>query len=204
MKILLTGFEPFGGEPINPSFEAVKLLPDTVNGEKIVKLELPTSFKRAPEMLIKAIKKHKPEAIICVGQAGGAKGIRLEKVAINLADAGIPDNDGDLRTDSELVPGGENAYFSTLPITELIKSLSKAKIKAAKSLSAGAYVCNAVFYSLMDFVSKNEIGNNVKYAGFIHVPYIPSQTVNKPKKTPAMELEEISKALEIVIKTITE
>ena len=139
-KLLITGFEPFGGEKINPSWEAVKLLPETIGDFEIAKAEIPVVFEKAAETVLAKADKLKPDAIICVGQAGGRTGITPEMVAINLRFASIPDNDGNQPKDIPCVEGGENAYFSTLQVRKMVSAISDPGIPCSVSYSAGTYV----------------------------------------------------------------
>ena len=198
MKVLITGFDPFGGEKINPAWEAVRALPDNIDGIEVVKLQIPTVFKKSAKKLFENIDSVKPDVVICVGQAGGRYEFSVERVAINVDDGRIPDNDGYQPVDSSVFEDGENAYFSTLPIKAIVEEVKKAGIPAAVSNTAGTYVCNHIMYSLLYYLNKNNL--NIK-GGFIHVPFIPEQVIEK-KNTPYMELTRITKALEISIKAI--
>lgn len=198
MKVLITGFDPFGGEKINPAWEAVRALPDNIDGIEVVKLQIPTVFKKSAKKLFENIDSVKPDVVICVGQAGGRYEFSVERVAINVDDGRIPDNDGYQPVDSPVFEDGENAYFSTLPIKAIVEEVKKNGIPAAVSNTAGTYVCNHIMYSLLYYLNKNNL--NIK-GGFIHVPFIPEQVVEK-KNTPYMELTRITKALEISIKSI--
>lgn len=198
MKVLITGFDPFGGEKINPAWEAVRALPDNIDGIEVVKLQIPTVFKKSAKKLFENIDSVKPDVVICVGQAGGRYEFSVERVAINVDDGRIPDNDGYQPIDSPVFEDGENAYFSTLPIKAIVEEVKKAGIPAAVSNTAGTYVCNHIMYSLLYYLNKNNL--NIK-GGFVHVPFIPEQVVEK-KNTPYMELTRITKALEISIKAI--
>lgn len=198
MKVLITGFDPFGGEKINPAWEAVKALPDNMDGIEVVKLQIPTVFKKSAKKLFENIDSVKPDVVICVGQAGGRYEFSVERVAINVDDGRIPDNDGYQPVDSPVFEDGENAYFSTLPIKAIVEEVKKVGIPSAVSNTAGTYVCNHIMYSLLYYLNKNNL--NIK-GGFIHVPFIPEQVVEK-KNTPYMELTRITKALEISIKAI--
>lgn len=201
MKILITGFDPFGGETANPAYEAVKLLPDTVAGAKIIKMEVPTQFFRAGEVLEAAMQKHKPDAVICIGQAGGRAAITPEKVGINLMDGRIPDNAGYQPVDVPIREDGERAYFSSLPVKAMVHRIQEAGIPAALSYTAGTYVCNYLLYTLLYLIDK-------KYpsvrGGFIHVPYAMEQAVNKPLGTPSMDLRQIARGLEKAVETVVE
>ena len=198
MKVLITGFDPFGGEKINPAWEAVRALPDNIDGIEVVKLQIPTVFKKSAKKLFENIDSVKPDVVICVGQAGGRYEFSVERVAINLDDGRIPDNDGYQPVDLPVFEDGENAYFSTLPIKAIVEEVKKDGIPAAVSNTAGTYVCNHIMYSLLYYLNKNNL--NIK-GGFVHVPFIPEQVVEK-KNTPYMELTRITKALEISIKAI--
>jgi len=193
MRILFTGFEPFDGESINPSFEAVKLLPDNVNGCEIIKLELPCVFHESINKLEAAIRTHKPSVVLCIGQAGGRFGITPERVAINLDDARIPDNAGNQLVDTPIFTDGENAYFATVPIKAMVEAMRKAGIPAAVSNTAGTYVCNHIMYGLLHKLATVPEFKGIR-GGFIHVPFATEQVVNKPDK-PSLSTEQIAKGL---------
>lgn len=192
MKVLITGFDPFGGESINPAWEAVKGMKDNLDGIEVVKLQIPTVFRKSATELFKGIEEHKPDAVICVGQAGGRYDITIERVAINIDDGRIADNEGVQPIDEVIYEDGENAYFSTLPIKAMVEEIKGAKIPASVSNTAGTFVCNHIMYSLLYYVAKNNL--NIK-GGFIHVPYITEQVVEK-KGVPYMEVSTITRALE--------
>ena len=195
MKVLITGFEPFDGEKINPAWEAVKLLPTQIGNAEIIKLEIPTVFKKSSDKLIENIKSLSPDVVICVGQAGGRYEFCLERVAINIDDGRIPDNSGYQPQEEPIDPNGPTAYFSTLPIKNIVKTLKKSMIPSVVSNTAGTYVCNHIMYSLLHYISQNNL--KIK-GGFIHVPYVPEQVLDK-KNAPYMELNTIARALEITI-----
>lgn len=201
MKLLITGFDAFGKDRINPSFKAVSMLPDNINDLKIFKRELPTKYKESELVLNKYINEIDPDYIIAVGQAEGRSNISLEKVAINLMNARIADNDGYQPIDESIKIGGKTAYFSNLPLSKLFSNLEDHKIPVEISYSAGAFVCNKVFYDLM--YSINEKGSKFK-AGFVHIPLIPAQLENREQHIPTMELSEIVKSLTIVITSLSE
>lgn len=192
MKILITGFEPFGGESVNPAYEAVKLLPDMAGDIQIVKMEIPTVFGEAGKVVETGILQHQPDAVICVGQAGRRADIGVERVAINLVEASIPDNDGNQPMDVKVQEDGDTAYFATIPVKAMVKNIKDHGIPASISYTAGTYVCNSVMYDLLYLIDR-------KYpsirGGFIHVPYATEQGVGKPVGTATMELSTISKAL---------
>lgn len=192
MKILITGFEPFGGESVNPAYEAVKLLPDMAGDIQIVKMEIPTVFGEAGKVVETGILQHQPDAVICVGQAGRRADIGVERVAINLVEASIPDNAGNQPMDVKVQEDGDTAYFATIPVKAMVKNIKDHGIPASISYTAGTYVCNSVMYDLLYLIDR-------KYpsirGGFIHVPYATEQGVGKPVGTATMELSTISKAL---------
>lgn len=127
MKVLITGFDPFGGATINPAFEAVKLLPDTIQQAKIIKIEIPTVFQKDGEVLENSIKQHNPDIVLCVGQAGGRSGVTIEKVAINLMEARIPDNEGQQPLNQQIYKDGKNAYFATIPVKAMVNNIKAKK-----------------------------------------------------------------------------
>lgn len=196
MKVLVTGFDPFGGEKVNPAFEAVKLLPDTIAGAEIIKLEIPTVFTRSAAVVEEAIQKYQPDIVINVGQAGGRSCMTVERVAINLAEARIPDNDGEQPSDQPIREDGENAYFATVPVKAMVENMRAHGIPAHISYTAGTYVCNSIMYNVLYLIDKKYSG--IK-GGFIHVPYEGGQVVEKPNGTPFMSLEMIAKGLEYSI-----
>jgi len=197
MKLLLTAFTPFDGEKINPALEAVKLVKDRIVNILIVKLEVPTVFGKSIDTVREAIEREKPDFVLSIGQAGGRAEICPERVAINLNDARIPDNEGNQPIDEPVFPDGENAYFSTLPVKAMVEAIRKEGLPSSLSNSAGTYVCNHLMYGVLYYLDKRP---SIK-AGFIHVPYIPEQTKNK-KEMPALELSEIVRGLEAAITAI--
>jgi pyroglutamyl-peptidase len=200
VKVLITGFNPFGGEKINPSFEAVRKLEAVIAGAEIVRIEIPTVFNKSIMELEKAIVKENPDIVICVGQAGGRFDLTIERVAINVDDARIPDNEGNQPIDKAIFETGENAYFSSLPIKAMVEEIREAGIPASLSNSAGTFVCNHLMYGLLHLI-------NTKYPSvrgtFIHVPFIPAQVMSK-SNTPYMELEKITEGLALAIKAAIE
>ena len=199
MKILVTGFDPFGGESVNPAYEAVKLLPDTIGGAQIFKLEIPTVFSLSGPAVEEGIKKYQPDVVLCVGQAGGRASISVEKVAINFVDARIPDNNGEQPLDEPLQADGPAAYFSTLPVKAMVQHVKDAGLPCYLSFTAGTYVCNSIMYNVLYMCDKRYPGIR---AGFIHVPYACGQVVDKANTTPSMPLEPIAKSLEYAIEAI--
>ena len=191
-KLLITGFEPFGGEKINPSWDAVSRLPDTVNGYELKKLLVPVVFSEGAEWIKAAANDFEPDVILCIGQAGGRDAITPELVGINLRHGSIPDNDGNQPCDDEIVASGDKAYFTTIPSRRIAEAIAAKGINARLSYTAGAYVCNDVIYSLLHRFS----GTDTKF-GFIHVPYSTNQG-----KEPSMPLEKITEAILIAIENL--
>jgi pyroglutamyl-peptidase len=200
MKVLITGFDPFGGEKINPAYEAVKGLNNTIAGAEIVKVEIPTVFGKSVEKLAEAIEREKPDITLCIGQAGGRFDVTIERVAINMDDARIADNDGNQPIDEKIFEDGSNAYFAKLPIKAMVKEIRENNIPASVSNTAGTFVCNHVMYGLLYNIDKKY--PNMK-GGFIHVPFIPEQVVDK-RNMASMALKDITKALELAIKAAVE
>ena len=194
MKIIVTGFDPFGGEKINPSIECVKALPE-IEGVELFRVELPTVFKESAIRLNKVINDVKPDAVLCVGQAGGRAGITMERIAINVDDARIPDNISQQPIDEVIQLDGEAAYFTTLPIKRIVNAIRKAGIPAEVSNTAGTFVCNHIMYQALFAATKAD--KSFK-AGFMHIPFIPEQKTDKP----SLPIEESTKALQITIETI--
>ena len=194
MKIIVTGFDPFGGEKINPSIECVKALPE-IEGVELFRVELPTVFKESAIRLNKVINDVKPDAVLCVGQAGGRPGVTMERIAINVDDARIPDNISQQPIDEVIQFDGEAAYFTTLPIKRIVNAIRKAGIPAEVSNTAGTFVCNHIMYQALFAATKAD--KSFK-AGFMHIPFIPEQTTDKP----SLSLDKSTKALQIAIETI--
>ncbi|AGE17028.1 pyroglutamyl-peptidase I [Serratia marcescens] len=194
-KVLITGFEPFGGERLNPSWEVVKQLNDMeLVGTRIVARQLPCVFGAALEALNAAIDEVQPLMVLAVGQAGGRTDITIERVAINVDDARIPDNQGQQPVDEPIVAGGPAAYFSTLPIKAMVSSMREAGIPASVSQTAGTYVCNHVMYGLLHRLS----GQREVKGGFIHIPYLPEQAAAHPG-APSMAASTVLFALELAV-----
>ena len=147
MRILFTGFDPFGGEKINPAGEAVKMMKNEIHGAEILKLEVPTVFGKAGEVLKKTVEQYRPDAVVCVGQAGGRAAITPEMIAVNIMDARIPDNDGNKPCHEFIIKEGREAYFSSLPVKDIEKNLNDNGIPSAVSYHAGTFVCNYLMIS---------------------------------------------------------
>lgn len=198
MKILVTGFDPFGGDEINPALEAVKRLPDTIEGAEIIKLEIPTVFGKSVEVVAEKMQEVNPDVVLNVGQAGGRAAITPERVSINLDDARIPDNEGNQPIDEAIQKDGQPAYFSTLPIKAMVQEIKKAGLPASVSNTAGTFVCNHIMYQTLYLVDKEFPDTK---AGFVHIPFMMEQVVDRPD-TPAMSLTDIVRGLEAGIKAI--
>ena len=196
MKILLTGFDPFGGESVNPALEAVKLV-QAPAGVELVKLEVPTVFSASIDTVLAAMERERPDAVVCIGQAGGRDKITPERVAINVSDARIADNAGQQPVDEPVYADGPAAYFSTLPIKAMVAAIESAGVGAAVSNSAGTFVCNQLMYGVLYHVQRAYPGMR---GGFIHVPCIPRQVAGTDK--PSMPLTDIVKGLEAVLAAV--
>lgn len=194
-KVLLTGFAPFDQERINPSYEAVKMIDESWHGVQIFKMEVPTVFGDATRCVIDAIDQIKPDIIIMVGQAGGRTTIMLERVAINLDDATIPDNSGQKPVDQLIDVDGPAAYFSTLPLKPLIQALVAKGHPVGLSNSAGTYVCNHLLYGVLHHLDQHAIP---AIAGFVHVPYMDTQVCDRPD-VPHLTLATIVSTLSAMI-----
>jgi len=196
--ILLTGFEPFNKEIINPSWEAVRQLDGWHEGEFVVHArQLPVVFGHALKVVHQAVEELQPSIVIAVGQAGGRVDMSIERVAINVDDAPIPDNQQRQLVDQPIVNGGPAAYFSTLPIKAIVHELREAGLPASVSQTAGTFVCNHVFYGLMH--QAHEWGTTMR-AGFIHIPYLPQQAAQHPGSA-SMKLEDVVEGLRIAVRT---
>ena len=191
-KLLITGFEPFGGEMTNPSWDALSLIPNVVGDFELTKLEIPVFFGLAAEIIIKKAEEIAADCILCIGLAGGRDAITPEMIGINLRYARIPDNNGNEPCDEKISEKGENAYFTTFPARKIADAICEKKIPSKVSYSAGAYVCNDVIYSLLEHFDKSETK-----VGFIHVPYSKEQY-----KEPSMPLSDISTAIITAIESI--
>ncbi|GIH80156.1 pyroglutamyl-peptidase I [Planobispora longispora] len=196
MRALLTGFDPFDGATVNPSWEAVRLVEQGHAVQQLIvhSALLPCVFGEATWRLREAIIEHEPEVVVCVGQAGGREAVTVERVAINLDDARIPDNAGEQPIDQPVVPGGPAAYFSTLPVKACVAAARKAGVPASVSHSAGTFVCNHVFYGLMHLIATEfpEVRG-----GFVHVPYAPEQVLDHA--APSMPVPLVAEALTAIV-----
>lgn len=200
MKILVTGFDPFGGEKINPAIESVKKLPNEIAGVKIIKLEIPTVCHQSLKVIDDAIKEHDPEVILSVGQAGGRSDITVERIGINIDDCRILDNAGQQIIDEPVFKDGPAAYFVNIPIKAIVAKIQEHQIPASVSNSAGTFVCNHVTYGVRHIIETKYPG---KRSGFIHIPFLPQQVIDK-KNMPSMALETIVEGLVAAIEAIIE
>lgn len=185
MNILVTGFEPFGGESTNPSMELVKALEPQIGAAHIHAAILPVTASGGLQAALRAIEEIGPDAVVCVGQAGGRCAVTVERLAVNVDDFSIPDNAGQQPHNLPVVEGGPEGYLSTLPIYEMVDAMRNAGVPAAVSNSAGTYVCNHVMYGVAHYLAQYRPG---AISGFVHIPYLPSQVLDKPDK-PSMGLE---------------
>lgn len=195
MKVLVTGFEPFGNDSINPALEIIKALPKKNDDIDLVGVEIPTVFGKSLKSLEEYIEAHRPDIVICLGLAGGRKKISIERVAINIDDARMDDNSGNRPIDEKIYADGENAYFSNLPIKRMAKAIRDVNIPVEISNSAGTFVCNHLMYGLMYLIDKKypEIRGT-----FIHLPFLPEQVLDR--NAPSMSLEDMKVALLEAIK----
>ncbi len=200
MKILLTAFDPFGEDVVNPALEAVKIVRTEELAAEVVKLEVPTVFHKSIQTVQAAMEEHKPDVVLCIGQAGGRYALTPERVAINVDDARIKDNEGNQPIDVPVFADGKNAYFSSLPIKAIVEYIKQEGLPAAVSNSAGTFVCNHLMYGVLYTIEK---AYPACRGGFIHVPFIPEQVVNRPN-TPYMALEDIARGIEAALKAILE
>ena len=187
--LLITGFDPFGGQGVNPAWEAVKLLPDAVGDYILCKLQIPTAFGLAAQTVLEGAAQVQPELILCIGQAGGRDAVTPERIAVNIRDARIPDNRGFQPGGEPVAPEGPAAYFATVPVKEMAQAIRDAGLPGAVSNTAGTFVCNDTMYTLLHHYA----GTPVR-VGFIHVPYLPEQG------SPSLPLEQTAAALEAAIR----
>lgn len=192
--LIITGFDPFGGETVNPAWEAVKRLPDVLGNYRLTKLQIPTQFAKAAETVLAAAEADLPDVILCIGQAGGRNAVTPERIAINLMDARIADNAGFQPVEEPIVPGGPDGIFATVPVSAMAETIREAGIPGAVSLTAGAFVCNDTLYRLLHHF----VGTTTR-VGFIHVPFLPQQA---KEGVPSMELDQIISALTAAISAL--
>ena len=201
-KILLCAFDPFGGEAVNPALEAVSLV--EFEGAEIEKCTVPTVFYKSVEVVTAKIEEFSPDAVLMIGQAGGRDKITPERVAINISDAKIADNEGQIPGDEPIVSGAPAAYFATLPIKDIVRVLGEEGIPSAVSNSAGTFVCNHLMYGVLHYISERGLAT---LAGFIHIPYMPEQAAGKEGMASLpleLDVRAIELAIGVVLKKISE
>lgn len=197
MNVLLTGFEPFGGEEANPSWDAVSLVAQAPpDGLDITAVRLSCVYGTALDELRAAVERTDPRLVLCVGQAGGRTGLAVERVAVNVDDARIPDNAGNQPVDEPVVPGGPVAYFASLPVKACVEAVRAAGLPAAVSQTAGTFLCNHVFYGLAHLIATERPALR---GGFVHVPFAPHQVTDKAE--PSMSVGDIARGLGAVLST---
>ena len=190
-KLLITGFDPFGGETVNPAWEAVKLLPESIGAYTLYKLEIPTVFSLAAEAVLNTANGIQPDVILCIGQAGGRAAVTPERIGINMANASIPDNQGNQPRNMPIVPGGADGIFATVPVQAMADAIVSAGLPGAVSNTAGTFVCNDTLYRLL-----HHFAGSSTQVGFIHVPYAPEQGA------PNLPLADTAKALAAAISVL--
>lgn len=200
MKILVTGFDPFGGEQTNPAIEAVKRLPEVIADAQIIKLEIPTVFGACAVVVQQAIQAEQPDVVLNIGQAGGRAALTPERVAINLDDGRMPDNAGNQPVDQPIQPTGAAAYFTQLPVKAMARAIRDVGLPSRVSTTAGTYVCNHIMYQVQYL--RATVFPNLR-AGFLHIPFLPSQVTNKPGQ-PSLSLQDdvrgITAAIEAIVR----
>lgn len=201
MKLLLTAFDPFGGDKVNPALEAVKIVPDVVAGVEIVKVEVPTVFGKSIETVAAAMERERPDVVFCIGQAGGRSELTPERVAINVEDGRIADNAGYQPIDKPIFADGAPAYFATLPVKAMAQAIRDIGLPSSVSNTAGTYVCNHLMYGVLYHIAKKGYAMR---GGFMHVPFIPEQVVGRPSGVPYMALTDIARGIEAAITAIVE
>ena len=200
MKILVTGFDPFGDDKINPAIEAVKRLDDEIAGAQIIKVEIPTVFGDCADVVHDVIEQHQPDYVLNIGQAGGRYALTPERVAINFDDGRIADNKGYQPIATPIREDGQNAYFTQLPVKAMVKAIREAGIPALVSTTAGTFVCNHIMYQVQYMIDKEF--HDLK-AGFMHIPFLPEQVVARPD-TPSLSLADDVRGITAAITAIVE
>lgn len=199
MKILLTAFEPFGGESVNPAQQAVEMVKDNILGAEIVKFNaVPVVFHKAIQSVFAWMEKEKPDVTLCIGQAGGRFGLTPERVAINIDDARIADNEGNQPVNTPVYPDGAPAYFSNLPVKAMVQKIQEAGLPASLSNTAGTFVCNHLMYGVLYHIERKYPAMR---GGFMHVPFLHEQVIKKPN-TPSLSKEDIVRGIEAALEAI--
>lgn len=199
MTILVTGFEPFGGEAINPSWEAVRRLNGDTGDVRVERLLVPTTCADSIRTVTEVIDRLHPSTVLMVGQAGGRAELSIERVAVNCDDAQAPDSAGVLHEDAPIVSQGPTAYLATLPVKQIVAGLRSAGLPASVSNTAGLFVCNHLFYGVLHHIVTRNLDTQ---AGFVHVPFLPEQVVGKPG-TPSMALETMVAGIDCIVAVVT-
>jgi len=199
MTILVTGFEPFGGEAINPSWEAVRRLNGDTGDVRVERLLVPTTYADSIRTVTEVIDRLHPSTVLMVGQAGGRAELSIERVAVNCDDAQAPDSAGVLHEDAPIVSQGPTAYLATLPVKQIVAGLRSAGLPASVSNTAGLFVCNHLFYGVLHHIVTRNLDTQ---AGFVHVPFLPEQVVGKPG-TPSMALETMVAGIDCIVAVVT-
>ena len=200
MKLLLTAFEPFGGDTVNPAQEAVAQVADRIGDAEIVKLSVPVVFGKSVAVVREAMARVQPDVVLCIGQAGGRFGLTPERVAINIDDARIPDNEGNQPLDQPIFADGDPAYFTGLPVKAMVAAIREAGVPASLSYTAGTYVCNHLMYGVLYHIAKEWPAMK---GGFMHVPFLHEQIMARPN-TPSLSKADIVKGIEAAIRAIVE
>lgn len=192
-KILLTAFEPFGGEVLNPALEIAKIIATRALDAEIHTVTVPVTFREAAQTVLDALSYETFDAVVMLGQAGGRNTVTVERIAINIDDARIPDNIGDQPIDTPIIPDGPAAIFASLPIKKMVAAMQEAGTSASVSNSSGTFVCNHLMYRVLHHLNGSGIP-----AGFIHVPYLPEQVADRPN-VPSMSLRDMVKGIEAAL-----
>ncbi|WP_373576475.1 pyroglutamyl-peptidase I [Parafannyhessea umbonata] len=201
MRILVTGFQPFDGEKVNPSWQVARRLPERIARAEVLRLEVPVAFGRGPRTVTQEIDRLAPDVALCLGQAGGRAGITVEFVGINQMDARIPDCDGFQPRGERIDPAGPDAFFSTVPVRRMVARMREGGVPASVSYTAGTYVCNDLLYEVLHHISAAGTGC---LGGFVHVPYLPEQAAAKSPDTPSMALDHMVRAVTLGLEAAVE
>lgn len=201
MNILVTAFDPFGGDQMNPALEVAKKLPKEIKGAKVQTLEIPTVFNKGAEKIINLLEEKSFDLVLSLGQAGGRACMSVEFVGINWQDARIPDNEGQQPVNQKIDEEGPDAYFSNLTVRAMVEKMKEAGVPSQLSYTAGTFVCNDVFYAIRNYCEKNQ---KPILSGFIHLPYAPSQVAEKKQSLPSMEIETMKKGVVAALEAIVE
>lgn len=204
MKILVTGFDPFGGEKINPALETIKLLPHEILGTHIIKLEIPTVIGKSLAKIRESVEIENPDVVLSIGQAGGRADISVERIGINIDDYRIPDNEGNQPVDEPVIQGGPAAYFVTIPIKAVVEKIRAHNIPASISNTAGTFICNHVCYGVAHLAAARAATGKPMKSGFIHIPFLPEQVIGKPVLTPSMDIKTTVRGITAALEAIVE